>query len=270
MALEAYERAEALGQGAVARNGRANVLKQLGRLDEALEVYEATIRERPENAYARCGRAEVLKDLGRLEEALEAYEATIRERPENVVARDGRAEVLKDLGRLEEALEAYEATIRERPEAVVARCGRAEVLKQLGRLDEALEAYEATIRERPENAYARCGRASVLAAIQRYEEALAGLPAQNPVTEQDWIGYHIRGRKRQPPSLSMVWHTILVPRARTISALLSQRFGSNRRGTRTPFTFCPRFTHLGCTHLQRSLRFTPWVLRGREGKLQST
>jgi len=29
--------------------------------------------------------------------------------------------------------------------------------------------------------------------LRRYEEALQGLPHENPVTRQDWIGYHLRG-----------------------------------------------------------------------------
>jgi tetratricopeptide (TPR) repeat protein len=97
----------------VARNGKADVLKALGWLPEALEAYEATIRDFPQDAVARNGKAEVLKELGRLPEALEAYEATTREFAQDVVARNGKAEVLKELGRLTEALEAYEATIRD-------------------------------------------------------------------------------------------------------------------------------------------------------------
>jgi len=135
----------------------------------------------------------VLNAQNRLSESLEAYESVIRDFPSDVVARNGRAEVLKAQNRLSESLEAYESVIRDFPENVVARTGRAEVLKAQNRLSESLEAYESVIRDFPENVVARNGQACVLAALNRPLEALAFLPALAPVTEEDWIGYHIRG-----------------------------------------------------------------------------
>jgi len=177
-ALEEYEATvRDFPEDAVARRGRAEVLKALGRLPEALEAYQATVRDFPEDVVGHSGKAEVLKALGRLPEALEAYEATVRDFPESVVAQSGRAEVLRALGRLPEALEAYEATVRDFPEDVVARSGKAEVLKALGRLPEALEAYEATVRDFPEDVVARSGKAEVLKALGRLPEALEACEA---------------------------------------------------------------------------------------------
>jgi tetratricopeptide (TPR) repeat protein len=171
-AFAAYGAADICGEVEIARKGRAEVLKGMGRLEEALREYEAAIREFPHDVVARAGRAEVLKGMGRLEEALQEYEATVREFPESVVARNGRAEVLKGMGRLEEALREYEATVRDFPESAVARNGRAGVLKGMGRLEEALQEYEATVREFPNNVIARTGRAEVLRGMGRLEEAL--------------------------------------------------------------------------------------------------
>ncbi len=172
-ALQAYETTlRDSPEDAVARNGKAEVLKAMGRLPEALETYEATVRNFPENDVARSGRAEALKAMGRLPEALDAYEATIRDFPEDAVARSGEAEVLKAMGRLPEALDAYEATVRDFPENAVARNGKAEVLKAMGCLPEALEAYSFL-----EDAVARCGRAEVLKAMGRLPEALEAYEA---------------------------------------------------------------------------------------------
>jgi tetratricopeptide (TPR) repeat protein len=77
--------------------------------------------------------------MGRLPEALEAYDSTIADHPENVVARNGRAETLRAMGRLPEALEAYDSAIADHPEDVVARNGRSCVLVALRRYDEALQ-----------------------------------------------------------------------------------------------------------------------------------
>jgi tetratricopeptide (TPR) repeat protein len=177
----------------VAKTGRAEVLKALGRLSEALAAYDAVSAEHPEDVVAKTGRAEVLKALGRLSEALAAYDAVSAEHPENVVARRGRAEVLKAFGKLDDALAAYDAVIAEHPEDVVARRGRAEVLKALGKLDDALAAYDAVIAEHPEDLIARNGRSSVLIALHRYDEAIAALPDKDINSIEDWIGYHIRG-----------------------------------------------------------------------------
>src|ERR1017187_2336304 len=177
-ALQAYETTlRDSPEDAVARNGKAEVLKAMGRLPEALETYEATVRNFPENDVARSGRAEVLKAMGRLPEALDAYEATIRDFPEDAVARSGEAEVLKAMGRLPEALEAYEAGLRDFPQDVFVRNGKAEVLKAMGRLPEALGAYEASLRDFPHSAVARCGKAEVLKVMGRLLEALEGYEA---------------------------------------------------------------------------------------------
>ena len=60
--------------------------------------YEAVIKEFPRDVVARSGRSETLKALGRYEEALASYEAVIKEFPENVVARNGRLSLLLSMG----------------------------------------------------------------------------------------------------------------------------------------------------------------------------
>jgi tetratricopeptide (TPR) repeat protein len=192
-ALKAYQQAEAFGAGVVAKNGRAEVLKSMGKLDDALAAYNVAITEHPENDVSKRGRAEVLKAIGELNEALNAYNEIILEHPEDVIAKNGRAEVLKTMGKLDDALAAFDEIILEHPEDVIAKNGRAEVLKTMGKLDDALAAYNVAITEHPENDVSKRGRSCVLAALGRYDEALRFLPDKSPVALEDWIGYHIRG-----------------------------------------------------------------------------
>ena len=133
-ALQAFNRALLFGADAAAKNGRADVLRVMGRVSEALRVYEETALEHPDNVYARHGRGEALKAMGRLDEALAAYDAMLREDPDDVFAKSGRANVLKIQGRLDEALRAYQSAARDHPENVAFKVGRAEVLKALGRM----------------------------------------------------------------------------------------------------------------------------------------
>jgi tetratricopeptide (TPR) repeat protein len=192
-ALEAYRQADAFGAGVVSKFGRAEVLKAMNRLDDALAAYDEAIAEYPEDVVAKRGRAELLKVIGRLDEALNAYDEIIADNLSDVIARNGRAEVLKAMNRLDDALAAYDEAIAAHPEDVVAKHGRAELLKVIGRLDEALNAYDEIIADNLSDVIARNGRSGVLVALHRYDDALEHLPAGNPVTQDDWIGYHMRG-----------------------------------------------------------------------------
>src|SRR5215216_1688626 len=59
-AMGAYENALSFGQGVIAKNGRAEVLKALGQLDKALAAYDAVIVAHSENQVARNARSCVL------------------------------------------------------------------------------------------------------------------------------------------------------------------------------------------------------------------
>jgi tetratricopeptide (TPR) repeat protein len=88
----------------VGGSGRAEVLKAMNRLPEALDAYEAISAQFPTDVFARNGRAEVLKAMNRLPEALDAYEAISQIYGGDLIARNGRASVLLLMGRTEEAL----------------------------------------------------------------------------------------------------------------------------------------------------------------------
>ncbi len=156
-----------------AKNGRAEVLRELNRLDEALAAYDETLCDNRDSVVAKCGRAEVLRELNRLDDALAAYDETLSEHQDSVVPKNGRAEVLKELNRLDEALAAYDETVRDHRDDVVTKNGRAEVLRELNRFDEALAAYDETVRDHRDNVVAKCGRAEVLRELNRLDEALA-------------------------------------------------------------------------------------------------
>jgi len=184
------------GEVRVARNGRAGVLKGMGRLEDALREYETTAQEFSQDAVARTGRADVLKEMGRLEDALCEYETIVKEFPQDVFARTGRAEVLKGMGRLEDSLREYETTAREFPRDVVARNGRAEVLKRMGRLEDALREYETTAKEFPHNLVARNGAASVCVLKADYDSATAWIGPSVDAEPVNWVGLHIMGMIR--------------------------------------------------------------------------
>ena len=240
-AMRAYAMAEDYGRPAIAQTGRAEVLKAMYRLPEALAAYEAIIAEHPQEIVAKNGRAEVLKAMYRLDDALSAYEAIIAEHPQEIVAKNGRAEVLKAMYRLPEALAAYEAIIAEHPQEIVAKAGRAEVLKAMYRLPEALAAYEAIIAEHPEDVVAKAGRAEVLKAMYRLDEP------SRPM------------RRSSPSTLKRLWPRMGVLKCSRPCTVCPRRWPPMRRSSpSTPRMWWPRMGALKC-----SRPCTAWTMPSR-------
>ena len=149
LALQHFALGAAHGEDVVARTGRAEVLKSLGRLDEALTDYTATVRDFPENVVARNGRAEVLKSLGRLDEALTDYTATVRDFPENVVARTGAASVCVLLADYETALGWLGSPAQCSPVNWVGLHVQAMIFLRTDRLAEAIAILEPAVHDSP-------------------------------------------------------------------------------------------------------------------------
>ena len=155
-ANEEYIAASRWGMDRRGKTGQAKVLAAAGHWQEALELCLLVISQYPENneiAHTRAQYSEILRKVGRLEEALASYEEAIELHPDEQGLRCGRAAVLTDLYRFPEALKAYDEVIRDFPSEVVPLAGRAHVLKGLGQLEASLLAYEETIERFPSDPF---------------------------------------------------------------------------------------------------------------------
>jgi tetratricopeptide (TPR) repeat protein len=94
---------------------RANALKDVGRLQDALTSYDQAIERKPDYAYALCNRAFVQQSLGRLDEALSSYDQAIAIDPNDALAHNNRALLLQLLYRWDEALAGYDRAIQLNP-----------------------------------------------------------------------------------------------------------------------------------------------------------
>ncbi len=197
--------------------GWASWLMRLGRHAEAVRAYDQILAVVPDQFEARHGRGVALVHLGRLEEALPLFEAS--KHAEGPVY---RALTLKRLGRNADALKAYNqsyiAQVLQRegfPEGALevldyaaARTGnsfyedlyirlyRGDAFLSLGRYEEALAIFDEALPafdEAPESpklrkgerdwggtARAHGGRADALAHLQRYGEAVAAYELEWP------------------------------------------------------------------------------------------
>jgi len=158
---------------AEARCNRGNVLKELGRLDEALASYERAIALKPDFVEAHYNRGIVLQALGRPDASVASYDRAIALRPSYVEAHFNRGAALSELGRLGDALASYDRVVALRPNFAQAHNNRGNVLKDLERLDEALASCDRAIALKSDYPEAYSNRGNVLMALGRLDEALA-------------------------------------------------------------------------------------------------
>jgi tetratricopeptide (TPR) repeat protein len=152
--------------------GRANLLLLLNRPSDALRAYRKIRARYPLDLMSASGEAEVLKALGHTTEALAIYDEARESAPTSLVIANARANTLLQLNQPAAAIAAYEETLSRVPWDVVAANGRAEALRALGRTEEALTAYRDVCERNPNNAYSRNGYANMLLVSHRGDEAL--------------------------------------------------------------------------------------------------
>lgn len=171
-AQDEYRTAGVLGDVRMALIGRAEVLKDLGQLDEALQIFEQCTQEFPDDRISRNGRAAALAHYGKFQQALDAYDEILQEVPYDVVTVSGRAQVLRDMGRLGEAFNEFSELAKSYPEEMIPQHARAEVLRESGELENAEIAFANLVKRFPLAADARTGYAKILRDLGRFTEAL--------------------------------------------------------------------------------------------------
>ena len=167
-----------------------------GELDEALVYAERALEEAPDDLHAQELKGHLLAELGRFEEADELFTALLARTPKNLTALIAAADVkirepsddgsqveaglalldraaplakndellqaevsllrglaFNHLGELEEALRAFEKAVSLDPELGEAQLERAIALFELGRVAEAKRAFDAITRDWPEEAW---------------------------------------------------------------------------------------------------------------------
>ena len=190
-----------------------NLLARRGAFAEAVERYDRTLVEEPDNVEALVKRGTALLNLRqadravrdleraqaldpaeplaqvRLAEALEVrgdFPGAERRLRQAAASTDldarGRALVLRGLGdflvrrqRLDAAAAALAQALEEDRTLTSARMRLADVLATLGRFEEALREYDAVVADQPSNIVAHLHRAGVLLLTQQWAEAVVSL-----------------------------------------------------------------------------------------------
>lgn len=163
-----------LGKGYLATvlSDRGNVLRDLGRHEEALASYDRALRLKPDYAKAFYHRGNTLLKLKRPEDALASYDRALKLRPDYADALYNCGVALQSLKRPQEALARYDRALQFKPEDAEALNNRGNALLDLRRPDEALISYDRALTFKPDYVEALHNRGLALLDLKRPEDAM--------------------------------------------------------------------------------------------------
>ena len=114
----------------------ATVLAETGRADQAMDMFNRTLRESPDDSEALLATAKLLMRLRRSSEAIERLEHLLRRDPLHLDAHDLLATISFATGHMDRAIFEYQLVLRLHPSHGPAMLGLAESLLATGRLND--------------------------------------------------------------------------------------------------------------------------------------
>mgnify|MGYP000086895577 CR=1 FL=1 len=166
-----YERAARLGVRGVAAK-RADVLRRLGRADEAREALRRAAAADPSSGVARRGLAIALVQSGDLPGAQREFETAIATDPNDWEAHSGLGNVLLAQGDAPGAIAHQRKAIELAQSHANAHANLGRALEAAGDQDGAESAYRSALRIDPKSANATGGLGDLLIARKRWHEGL--------------------------------------------------------------------------------------------------
>lgn len=152
------------------------IFQARGDLGMAEDNLALTCGMRPDNFRFHFNYARFLEEVGRIEEAIQRYQAVLSLKPDFALAHNNLGTVLKNLDRDQEAEEAFRKALEWEPGLAMAWNNLGNVLQDLGDPDAALDAFAQALEHDPALPQAHRNRMSLLEEMGRPE---AGLDAAN-------------------------------------------------------------------------------------------
>ena len=169
----------------IAHYDLANILRDEGRLDEAIAHYEQALRIKPDLAEAEDNLGVALTLAGRRFEAIRHYEAALRLMPDMPEVHDNLGLTLANLGRFDEAIAHYEKALQSMPDSAEVHNNLGLALAGVGRWQDAIGQYEEALRLRPDLPAIHSNLADALRAVGKIDEALDQLDQARELQRYD-------------------------------------------------------------------------------------
>jgi tetratricopeptide (TPR) repeat protein len=167
------------------------LLGALGRIDEALKVFDEAVQRAPDNAVIAAARARVMALAGRLEDAQQSLESiTLRAQPSPQLL-GARGMAWLAARRPERALEDYRALSELHPEETRGYVGQGTALLELGRTAEAIELLDPLVNQLQDDHRYLDIYARALTAAGRWEAAdqvYGRLTILGSMNQRLWMG----------------------------------------------------------------------------------
>jgi tetratricopeptide (TPR) repeat protein len=174
---------------------KAQLLASVEEYEEALKSYDKALSFDPDNEGAALSRAEVLVQMGRLDDALDAFAAAARRFPKSAMTLNSYGYTLADrTDRYREAEKLIRKALRYDPESPAIIDSLGWVLFKLGRYEEALVELERAYAGMQDHEVA-AHIVETLVALEREEEALERLIAAEEKTPDSPILKNVRERQ---------------------------------------------------------------------------
>jgi tetratricopeptide (TPR) repeat protein len=167
----------------------AAVLRQTGRISEALVANQKAVEINPKDAAAHSNLGVMLQELGELEDAEASCRQAIALKPNFADAHSNLGITLRELGRREEAEPSYRKAIALKPDYAEAYSNLGNTLRELGTLAESKGRYQQAIMLNPHYAQAHSNMGATLVELGRQEEAEASY-RQALALKPDYVEAH--------------------------------------------------------------------------------
>ncbi|MFC2951691.1 tetratricopeptide repeat protein [Marinicaulis aureus] len=154
---------------------KALCLGRLGRVDEALPIFDQAAAGHPQKHAILANKGNALRAAGRFKDAIAEYESAIAAHPGFITAWISLGLALRQAGEGARAEEVMRKTLSLAPGDVNALNNLGLLLEDQDRPEEAAAMFSAALEKQPSMHFARVNRGAALRKIGRIEEALADL-----------------------------------------------------------------------------------------------